>query len=155
MIDIDHYKADRRRHPGKSWGMMLLALPGTAVSVWNAMWISAPLFGETPTEQQHATSAVAVLSAAPLWLVAGVCSVIVSRGVVVPVLCTLAAIGITVAHQSGSPVPLGLADHSAWFTAWRVPTSWVIVIWAGWVLIAGLVRRFARPQSGGSSSNAG
>jgi len=153
----DHIAADParpdRRHPAKSWAVLLLALPGTAWSVWLAVWASVPVFAATPTAQHAATGEADILSAVPLCLFAAVCSVIVSRGLVAPMLCALVAVSITLLAYTGSSALLRTADRGAWITAWEAPTSGAIVVWAAWVAISGLCRVIARRRARPTPAN--
>ncbi|WP_189330555.1 hypothetical protein [Actinoplanes ianthinogenes] len=121
---------ESRGGAGTSWILFLLALPGAAWSVWVALIASAPFFGETATAQDHATSAAAMLSGASLWLVTAACSVLVSRGVAVPVLSGIAAaVFAALSLGVGPRAPLSSADEAGWGAAWTLPTGWVVICW--------------------------
>lgn len=156
MIDADHVAAGPavpdRRHPAKSWVVLVLALPGTALSMWVGFWAIVPVFAATPSVRHAATSEATILSAVPLWLSAAACSVIVSRGRAAPVLCVFAAVGITALAYTG-PSVLHTADRSAWLTAWMAPTSWAIALWAAWVALSGLWRVIAGRRARSAFAN--
>ncbi|MGC1212007.1 MAG: hypothetical protein WA890_12170 [Micromonospora sp.] len=126
----------RRGHWAWPWVLLILALPGTARSLW-VVFMNASYGGEVSPIERGARGA-AELSGASLWLATALVTAVLLHRVVVPVLCGFAfAWFAALASESMQPgwAPLGAADCAAWLSAWVLPTSWVVAVWGASKLV--------------------
>lgn len=139
-----------RGHWAQPWIMLILALPGAVWSWYAAVVASAPFFGEEPSPADRATTAAAFLSGASLWLATALLAALMFRRVVVPVLCGLAAVGFAALALSGAQprASLSEADIAGSLSAWTPPTSWGLVLWALFALVAWAYGRLRGVRTG-------